>query len=78
MKRYDLLMVEEKAFIAVVMTDNSVVKNKLVRMADQVSDPQLQMLSTVLNNVFRGRVPGGDGRDPGQDGDPRRRRPPLS
>ena len=53
-KRYDLLMVEENAFIAVVMTDSSVVKNKLIRMPDQVSDPQLQMLSTVLNNAFVG------------------------
>ena len=53
-KRYDMLMVEENAFIAVVMTDNSVVKNKLIHMPDQVSDPQLQMLSTVLNSSFVG------------------------
>lgn len=53
-KRYDLLMVEDNAFIAVVMTDSSVVKNKLIRMPDQVSNPQLQMLSTVLNNAFVG------------------------
>jgi heat-inducible transcriptional repressor len=51
-KRFDLLMVEENAFIAVVMTDNSVVKNKLIRMPDQLSDPQLQMLSAVLNSSF--------------------------
>ena len=48
-KRYDLLMVEENAFIAVVMTDNSVVKNKLIRIPDTLSDTQLQLLSTVLN-----------------------------
>ena len=30
-RRYDLLMVEENAFIAVVMTDTSVVKNKIIR-----------------------------------------------
>jgi heat-inducible transcriptional repressor len=53
-KRFDLLMVEENAFIAVVMTDNSVVKNKLIRMPDQLSDPQLQMLSAVLNSSFVG------------------------
>ncbi|MCI5625152.1 MAG: heat-inducible transcriptional repressor HrcA [Clostridiales bacterium] len=53
-KRYDLLMVEENAFIAVVMTDNSVVKNKIIRMPDQLSDPQLQLLSTVLNSSFVG------------------------
>jgi heat-inducible transcriptional repressor len=53
-KRFDLLMVEDNAFIAVVMTDNSMVKNKLIRMPDQLSDPQLQMLSAVLNNSFVG------------------------
>ena len=53
-KRFDLLMVEENAFIAVVMTDNSVVKNKLIRMPDRLSDPQLQMLSAVLNSSFVG------------------------
>ena len=53
-KRFDLLMVEENAFIAVVMTDNSVVKNKLVRMPDRLSDTQLQLLSAVLNSSFVG------------------------
>ena len=53
-KRYDLLMVEENAFIAVVMTDNSVVKNKLIRIPDTLSDTQLQLLSTVLNSSFVG------------------------
>ena len=53
-KRFDLLMVEENAFIAVVMTDNSVVKNKLVHIPDGLSDPQLQMLSAVLNSSFVG------------------------
>lgn len=53
-KRFDLLMVEENAFIAVVMTDNSVVKNKLVRMPDLLSDTQLQLLSAVLNSSFVG------------------------
>ena len=53
-KRFDLLMVEENAFIAVVMTDNSVVKNKLIRMPDALSDTQLQLLSAVLNSSFVG------------------------
>ena len=53
-KRYDLLMVEERAFIAVVMTDSSAVKNKLIRMAQSISEPQLQMLSTILNSSFVG------------------------
>ena len=53
-KRYDLLMVEDNAFIAVVMTDNSVVKNKIIRMPEQLSDTQLQLLSAVLNSSFVG------------------------
>lgn len=53
-KRYDLLMVEENAFIAVVMTDSSVVRNKLIHLSDELSDTQLQLLSTVLNSSFVG------------------------
>lgn len=53
-KRFDLLMVENNAFIAVVMTDNSVVKNKLIHISGDLSDPQLQMLSAVLNSSFVG------------------------
>ncbi len=53
-RRYDLLMVEENAFIAVVMTDTSVVKNKIIRIPDGLSEPQLQMLSTILNSSFTG------------------------
>lgn len=53
-KRYDLLVVEERAFIAVVMTDNSVVRNKLVHVAEPVSDTQIQLLSAVLNSSFVG------------------------
>lgn len=53
-RRYDLLMVEENAFIVVVMTDTSVVKNKIIRIPEPLSDPQLQMLSTILNSSFTG------------------------
>ena len=53
-RRYDLLMVEENAFIAVVMTDTSVVKNKIFRIPEPLSEPQLQMLSTILNSSFTG------------------------
>ena len=52
--RYDLLMVEENAFIAVLMTDGQVVKNKLFRLSEAVSAPQLQLLSTLLNTSFTG------------------------
>ena len=53
-KRFDLLMVEENAFIAVVMTDNSVVKNKIIRMPDRIDETQLQLLSAILNSSFVG------------------------
>ena len=47
-------MVEENAFIAVLMTDGQVVKNKLFRLSEAVSAPQLQLLSTLLNTSFTG------------------------
>ena len=53
-QRVDLLMVEQRAFIAVVMTDSSVVKNKLFHVEQPLSEPQLQMLSTILNSSFLG------------------------
>ena len=53
-KRYDLLMVEKGAFIVVVMTDTSVVKNKIIRVPGELSETQLQLLSAVLNSSFVG------------------------
>ncbi len=53
-KRYDILMVEQNAFIAVVMTDGDVVRNRLIRMPESVTDTQLQLLSAVLNSSFVG------------------------
>ncbi len=53
-KRFDLLNVEENAFIAVVMTDSSTVKNKLFRLGAPVSDSEISLLSTVLNSTFLG------------------------
>ena len=52
--RYDLLMVEENSFIAVLMTDTQVVKNKLFRLPTELSDTQLQLLGTLLNTSFTG------------------------
>lgn len=54
--RYDLLMVEQTSFIAVLMTDTQVVKNKLFRLPSEVSDPQLQLLGTLLNTSFTGKT----------------------
>lgn len=53
-RRFDLLLVEENAFIAVVMTDTNVVRNKLFRLEETVTAAQLQMLSTLLNTSFTG------------------------
>ena len=53
-RRFDLLLVEENAFIAVVMTDTNVVRNKLFRLEESVTAAQLQMLSTLLNTSFTG------------------------
>ena len=53
-RRYDLLMVEENSFIAVLMTDGQQVKNKLVHLQKPLSDTQLQLLGTLLNTSFTG------------------------
>lgn len=52
--RYDLLMVEDTAFIAVLMTDTQAVKNKYFRVPAPVSQTQLQLLGTLLNTSFTG------------------------
>ena len=51
--RYDLLMVEDNAFIAVLMTDTQAVKNKFFRLPSAVSQT-LQLLGTLLNTSFTG------------------------
>ena len=51
-RRFDLLSVDQFSFITVVMTDTNVVRNKLFRMAMEVSETQLQLLSTLLNTSF--------------------------
>lgn len=53
-RRFDLLLVEENSFIAVVMTDTNVVRNKLFRLEERLTAAQLQMLSTLLNTSFTG------------------------
>ena len=53
-RRFDLLLVDENAFIAVVMTDQNAVANKLFRLSQNLSESQLQMLSTLLNASFTG------------------------
>lgn len=53
-KRFDLLMVERSAFIIVVMTDASVVRNRLMRLPTDLDETQLQLLNTLLNTSFTG------------------------
>lgn len=55
-RRFDLIFVDESSFIAVVMTDNHVVKNKLIRVPGELSEPQLQLLTTLLNASFVGKT----------------------
>lgn len=52
--RYDLLLVENNAFIVVVMTDTQLVRNKLFRVSTVLSDAQLQLLGVLLNSSFTG------------------------
>lgn len=53
-RRFDLLLVEKNSFITVVMTDTNVVRNKLFRVQNELSETQLQMLSALLNTGFTG------------------------
>jgi len=53
-RRFDLLLVEEQSFIAVVMTDTNAVRNKLFRLSEDLTAAQLQMLGTLLNTSFTG------------------------
>ena len=55
-RRFDLIMVDVSSFIVVVMTDNNVVKNKLIRLPTDLSEPQLQLLTTLLNTSFVGKT----------------------
>ena len=54
-RRFDLIFVDANSFIAVVMTDTNLVKNKLIRLPTELSEPQLQLLTTLLNASFVGK-----------------------
>ncbi|MCD8384161.1 MAG: heat-inducible transcriptional repressor HrcA [Clostridiales bacterium] len=53
--RFDLLMVDKNSFIAVVMASNNAVKNKLIHLPTDITEPQLQLLNTLLNTTFTGK-----------------------
>ena len=52
--RYDLLSVDESSFIAVVMTEDSRVKSRLLRSETGVDADQLTALAALLNAQFTG------------------------
>lgn len=51
-RRFDLLKVEDNAFIVIVLTDSNLVRNKLVRLPSVMSETHLQLLNTLLNTTF--------------------------
>lgn len=53
--RFDLLTVDDTSFIVLVMTSTQVVRNKLVRLSEEMPDTQLQLLRTLLNTSFTGK-----------------------
>lgn len=53
--RFDLLTVDDTSFIVLVMTSTQVVRNKLVRLPEEMPDTQLQLLRTLLNTSFTGK-----------------------
>lgn len=55
-ERYDLLMIDQNSFIVVVMTNQSVIKNKLIQLPSEVTEPQLQLLNALLNTSFTGKT----------------------
>ena len=54
--RYDLLMVDPNSFIVVAMTSTNVVKNKLMHLPSNITEPQLQLLNALLNTSFTGKT----------------------
>lgn len=53
-RRFDLLMVEDNAFIVVLMTDSRTVRNKLFRLPSDLTEQQLVLINTLLNTTFAG------------------------
>ncbi len=53
-KRFDVLLVERQAFIAVVMTSNGHLSNRLFRLPYVMDRQQLQLLASLLNGSFTG------------------------
>lgn len=54
--RFDLIRVDEHSFITVLLTSTQVVKNKFMHPDGLVEETQLQLLSTLLNANFTGKM----------------------
>ncbi len=55
-RRFDLIMVDSTSFIVVIMTDSKQVRNKLFKLPTDLSEAQLQLLTTLLNTSFTGKT----------------------
>ena len=55
-RRFDLIMVDNTSFIVVVMTNSNIVRNKLIKLPTDLSEAQLQLLTTLLNTSFTGKT----------------------
>ncbi len=53
-KRFDVMQVERRAFIVVVMTDNDHLSNRLFRLPQDMDRDRLQLLASLLNGSFTG------------------------
>lgn len=54
-QRFELITVDEHAFIVVLLASSQAVRNKLFRLHEPMTDTQLQLLSTLLNSSFAGK-----------------------
>jgi heat-inducible transcriptional repressor len=55
-QRFDMIMVEQYSFIVVVLTSNQIVRNKMIRISNEMPETQLQLLNTLLNTSFAGKT----------------------
>ncbi len=51
-KKIDLVMIDSHSFLAVIVTDSAVVKNKLFRTRDAIDETKLRLFSALINNAL--------------------------
>lgn len=54
--RFELIMVDAKSFIVVLLCSAQTVRNKLIRVQEPMPDTQLHLLATLLNSSFTGKT----------------------